>query len=71
MGNVTNSAYTNNNCTHGTINKDICGGWNRVSCLEENRRKGKVVHYTMFGEVHVRYSCAMYQTVGISCQHAL
>lgn len=60
-----------NNCTHATLNKDGCSGWYRVGHVDEDQRRWKVVQYTAYDDPFVRCSCALFETAGILCQHAL
>lgn len=60
-----------NNCTHTTLNKDGCSGWYRVGHVDEDQRRWKVVQYTAYEGPFVRCSCALFETQGILCQHAL
>lgn len=60
-----------NNCIHETLRKDNGNGWCRVGCVEEERRKWKVVHFAAYNAVQVRCSCSMFETMGFLCQHSL
>lgn len=45
--------------------------WMVVGRWEEEKGKWKVVQYTTYDGVYVKCNCAMYETLGILCQHAL
>lgn len=39
--------------------------------MEEDKRKRKLIHYTAYERVHVRYNFSFYKMIGILCKHAL
>lgn len=54
-----------------TLNKEDCNWWNRVQHVEEDNWKWKIVNYTAYDGVCLRYSCNLSETLGVLCQHAL